>query len=1315
MHVNLGESEPRVEAVLPLPCTGIARGHRSIYIGHPDGIRAFGPDLRRAAEADLEIPGSDVHDVKVSPAGDLVVAETGLNRLACYTGTGAAVSVWTPTVEGADRCHLNSTTFLNGALLVAMFDAEGRGEPWGERLDGVIAEANLLRPGEFKPLWAGVEHPHSLVAVDGELWWCDSRRCRVMRNGTEVARLSGYTRGLAVTEAWVVVGQSRSDNHSVKFEGFGSCAVWCYPREGRGLGEPLVVELPSTEVYDVLPISVEEAFNLQARLLAQQSAVPVPSPPRPGHAPQHVPFEKARAMPTSALRYRVQVDLSKKETQPAQIVILTGSNKRVLEVGPATGYITEALQKRGCRVTAIENDRVAAESAAQFCERMIVGDVEQIDFAAAFQGELFDVVVFGEVLEHLVDPHRALLEAAKALRPGGYVVASVPNVAHASVRLTLLGGAFPYTELGLLDHTHLRFFTRDTLKNLFKQAGYVIRVWRRIAMDPFSTELNLREGAYPSNLVASLRQDPEAMTYQYVVKAYPVARNRAAKEWVPAHRPTLRPAGEPLRGLWQLQQDFARQEAELTEQATALSERGALLAEKDRALAKMDGISRELARARRRLRAQQGELESLHHRLGEIENSRGWQMLQRVRPVIRVVAPRGSLRFRLLMGALRAGAALLRARPLRQAAHLVRWPLQKLPRRLAAQQPGAKRPRVRKLRVGCYGEHCWTVGGGTVYAIQLLMPLTPYYDVHLLLPPGVPMRDRQWYQDNLLMDMGDIEVRPYANGVEDTYDVWLSVWNEHIWPAKTAKCLNMVFFPFVSLDGAGYTHITVSNYSDAYVRERYEADDVVVIYPCIDASEFRTGPKEPMILHVSRFALPSAFADKAHVTMIQAFKQLCKRGLTGWRLVLAGASLDEGEVAYAAHLAKHAYGFPIELRQNLSAQELRDLFARASIYWHATGFSVNEPAAQEHFGITILEGMASGAVPIVLNSGGPPEIISSGEHGYLFNSKEELVEYTREVASRPQLWKRLSRAARQRVVEAFGPDKTRARMLSTVGKTEKVSIIIGTHNNLRYLKGTVESLLRTTPPGFELIIVDNGSSDGTGVYLASLDYPQLRVIRNRGNQGFAVFNNQGQRAATRPYILYLNDDMELAFGWLEPLIEMLDAHPQVGAVGSRLLYPDGRVYHDGKMFIREDLTPHHIGMGEKPSRDQTPIEVDTLTANALLVRRELAGFSPDYRRGYYEDTDLCMRIKAQGHALVLHRGSVAIHYHGMTMGRDQAATERAQARNRRLFLKRWAEQLPSLVYLASRKEIADKALRCRPLLPPDELADAWPLSRRLER
>lgn len=658
VQINHGRFEPRVEAVLTSPSTGIGRGRNGIYVGHPEGVRAFGPDLSRAPEADLELRGADVHDVKVSPSGDLMVVETGRDRLASYAAGGAASSVWTPTAEGADRCHLNSTTYFNGSLLVAMFDAEGRGEPWGERLDGVIAEANLQRPGEFKPIWRGVKHPHSLVAVKEDLWWCDSRRCRVMRNGTEVARLPGYTRGLAVTDGWMVVGQSRSDNHSTKFEGFGSCAVWCYPREGERLREPVVVELPSTEVYDVLPIPVKEASNLQAGLLAQKGAASAPPRLRP---------TKVQAVSTSALRYQIQVDVSEKGTQPAQVVLLTGSNKRVLEVGPATGYITEALQKRGCRVTAIEKDPEAAESAARYCERMIVDDVEQMDFLAALQGELFDVVIFGEVLEHLVNPHRALVEAAKVLRPGGYVVASVPNVAHASVRLALLDGAFPYTELGLLDHTHLRFFTRKTLKDLFKQAGYVIRVWRPIAMDPFSTELNLREGDYPQSLVASVRQDPEALTYQYVVKAYPVASDRAAKEWTPDHKPRLRPGREPLGVLSRLKEELTRQEAQLSQQATALSEQQALLAEKDRLLAEKEGLlaekDRQMGQKDAALAALDASLASrddaLRRMTEDMENIRlsfGYRLLNGYRRRIRWLFPPGSRRgfpYRLLVRAVR--------------------------------------------------------------------------------------------------------------------------------------------------------------------------------------------------------------------------------------------------------------------------------------------------------------------------------------------------------------------------------------------------------------------------------------------------------------------------------------------------------------------------------------------------------------------------------------------------------------------------------------------------------------------------------------
>ncbi|MDP2948502.1 MAG: glycosyltransferase [Chloroflexota bacterium] len=596
--------------------------------------------------------------------------------------------------------------------------------------------------------------------------------------------------------------------------------------------------------------------------------------------------------------------------------------------------------------------------------------------------------------------------------------------------------------------------------------------------------------------------------------------------------------------------------------------------------------------------------------------------------------------------------------------------------------------------------------------LKFLLALSDFYDVDLLLPPGTPLRDKRWYQENLNIDIGDIAVKSYATGAEDNYDIWLSAANESIVFAATPKSFNIVFFPFVAQDGAGITHIANSNYTASYVRDRYGTQDVMVIYPSIAPDELRPGLKEPMILHVSRFSLPSAFADKAHVAMIQAFKQLCNRGLEGWRLILVGATLDAGEAEYASHLARHASGFPIEIRPNLSAAELRELYSRASIYWHATGFSVSEPAAQEHFGLTIVEGMAAGAVPIVFNSGGPPEIVTHGEHGFLFSSVEELVSLTWEVATRPALWKKLSQRARRRAYD-FSDEVMKARLLSTVAKTEKVSIIIGTRNNCAYLRRTLETLFCHTPSGFELIVVNNASEDGTDILLQSLDYRHLKVVNNKANRGFAAFNNQGLRLATRPYVLFLNDDVELAPGWLEPLIEMLDQHPKVGAVGSRLLYPDGRIQHDGKMFLEKDLLPYHVNIGGRPGEDERPVEVDTLTGACLLGRRELVGFCEDYRRGYYEDTDMCLRIKERGYGLVLHPGSVVIHHHGISMGRNQKATERAQARNQRIFLERWSAKLPSLVCLATEKEFASGKLRSRGILSADVLSQNWPLSHRL--
>ena len=982
------------------------------------------------------------------------------------------------------------------------------------------------------------------------------------------------------------------------------------------------------------------------------------------------------------LRYTSHIELANENNAHTLQILLAGENKKVLEVGPASGYITEALRERGCRVTCVESDPEAARVAGEFAEKMIVGDIETLDFEETFGDDKFDVVIFGDVLEHLVTPESVLQRVRKILSPDGSIVSSIPNVAHGSLRLALLDGNFRYTEIGLLDRTHLRFFTRESIAEMFHNAGFEIEEWRQVRMDPFGVEVGLREEGFPKFLVDALRADEEAMTYQFVVMARSAAVLTNGSKVTSATEEAQR-IGWSLLAVEKTLREVSDREQE---------------------------ANTENKRLQRDLQVRTGELEGAHRRISDIEGSIGWRMLNRVRPYARVIAPRGSLRFRALKAGGKTGLGVMRMGS--RGVKLITKPLRR------GRAPGvlgdtvAGRPKVARLKVGCYGEHCWSVGGGTAHALEVLIPLARYFDVELLLPPGTPLRDRAWYLENLLIGIGDIRVRHFTPGSEKTYDVWLSVWNEKIWPAPTPKRFNMVFFPFVQLDGSGYTHIVNGEYSAKHTRERYHTDDVVVIPPCVNVEEWATGPKEGLILHCSRFALPSAYADKSHIMMIQAFKQLCDRGLKGWKLVLAGATIDEGETVYKDHLAKHSWGYPVEFATNLPGDKLRELFSRASVYWHATGFSVKEPAAQEHFGIVIVEGMAAGAVPVVFNSGGPPEIITSGENGYLFDTLEELSDYTWRLATEPDHWRQLSKAARERA-RFFSPQMVEERMLKMVCATEKVSIIIGTHNNLTVLQRAVESVLKHTPPGYELIVVNNASGDGTGVYLASLDYPHLKVIQNDENKSFAAFNNQGQAIATRDYVLYLNDDIEAFPGWIEPLIDTLDRNPKVGAVGSRLLYPDGRVQHDGKMFKKDDLTPYHVNMGGKPPRDESSIEVDALTAACLMVRRELGGYSEDYLRGYYEDTDLCMRIKSQGYALVLHRGSVLIHYHGMTMGRNQTATEEAQVRNRKIFLERWADKLPDLVYLATEKEIAGTEIRCKPVLKPEDREGGWPISRRL--
>jgi len=228
----------------------------------------------------------------------------------------------------------------------------------------------------------------------------------------------------------------------------------------------------------------------------------------------------------SADIYDSPLDLANANDPRTLALRLIASGKTVLELGPATGRVTRVLSERGCQVVAVERDGAMAPNLEPYCSRVIVGDVERLSLESVFGEQHFDVVLAGDFLEHLAHPLKLLQDLKRYLCEDGYIVASIPNIAHGSVRLSLLNGKFEYKDIGILDRTHLRFFTLDSILRLFADAGFAIVDVQRVRQDPFKEPyIHLPQVDQPElspELKRLIEDDPDAATVQFVVKALPV-------------------------------------------------------------------------------------------------------------------------------------------------------------------------------------------------------------------------------------------------------------------------------------------------------------------------------------------------------------------------------------------------------------------------------------------------------------------------------------------------------------------------------------------------------------------------------------------------------------------------------------------------------------------------------------------------------------------------------------------------------------------------------------------------------------------------
>jgi glycosyltransferase involved in cell wall biosynthesis len=205
-----------------------------------------------------------------------------------------------------------------------------------------------------------------------------------------------------------------------------------------------------------------------------------------------------------------------------------------------------------------------------------------------------------------------------------------------------------------------------------------------------------------------------------------------------------------------------------------------------------------------------------------------------------------------------------------------------------------------------------------------------------------------------------------------------------------------------------------------------------VLYPPVNL--FARAEKAPVILSVGRFFLPGTGHNKKQLEMVTAFRRLVERGAAdGWEYHLVGGCTPEHR-SYLDEIRAAAEGLPVVIHVDASGAELRDLYARASIFWHAAGLGEDperHPDRYEHFGITTVEAMSAGAVPVVIDAAGQIEIVEQGATGYRFAGLDGLVAHTERLIADPDWRATLSAAAERRAVD-FGWDAFVARVRDEV-------------------------------------------------------------------------------------------------------------------------------------------------------------------------------------------------------------------------------------------------------------------------------------------